>query len=291
MAFQVSPGVNVAEIDLTTRVPVFSVSDGGFVGKFTWGPIDTVTLVSNEDDLVNEFGKPNANNFKDFFTCSNFLSYSDKLRVGEWVMAVGSPFSENLSHTVTTGIVSALGRSNIMNSQSYEDFIQTDAAINPGNSGGPLLNSSGQIIGVNTAIRSPSGASAGIGFAIPINTLKNIVPQLIEHGKVVRPVMGVELLSDYWTKRLGARGVAIFSVIEGLPAERAGMVGVRYDKQGKIHLGDVLIDINGALVSDEDTLLEQLEKFEPGDTIQVTTTRNEKIKRYQLTLAAPNPGN
>ena len=154
-----------------------------------------------------------------------------------------------------------------------------------------MLNSSGQIIGVNTAIRSPSGASAGIGFAIPINTLKNIVPQLIEHGKVVRPVMGVELLSDYWTKRLGARGVAIFSVIEGLPAESAGMVGVRYDKQGKIHLGDVLIDINGALVSDEDTLLEQLEKFEPGDTIQVTTTRNEKIKRYQLTLAAPNPGN
>ena len=126
---------------------------------------------------------------------------------------------------------------------------------------------------------------------VGINTLKNIVPQLIEHGKVVRPVMGVELLSDYWTKRLGARGVAIFSVIEGLPAERAGMVGVRYDKQGKIHLGDVLIDINGALVSDEDTLLEQLEKFEPGDTIQVTTTRNEKIKRYQLTLAAPNPGN
>ena len=77
----VSPGVNVAEIDLTTRVPVFSVSDGGFVGKFTWGPINTVTLVSNEDDLVNEFGKPNANNYKDFFTCSNFLSYSDKLRV------------------------------------------------------------------------------------------------------------------------------------------------------------------------------------------------------------------
>tara|TARA_A100001011_G_scaffold149558_1_gene157797 strand:+ start:1037 stop:2176 length:1140 start_codon:yes stop_codon:yes gene_type:complete len=218
------------------------------------------------------------------------LGDSSALAVGRKVLAIGNPFG--LDSTLTVGVVSALGREiKSLNQRTIRDVIQTDAAINPGNSGGPLLNSSGQIIGVNTAIRSPSGASAGIGFAIPINTLKNIVPQLIEHGKVVRPVMGVELLSDYWTKRLGARGVAIFSVIEGLPAERAGMVGVRYDKQGKIHLGDVLIDINGALVSDEDTLLEQLEKFEPGDKIEVTTTRNEKIKRYQLTLDAPNPGN
>ena len=218
------------------------------------------------------------------------LGDSSALAVGRKVLAIGNPFG--LDSTLTVGVVSALGREiKSLNQRTIRDVIQTDAAINPGNSGGPLLNSSGQIIGVNTAIRSPTGASAGIGFAIPINTLKNIVPQLIEHGKVVRPVMGVELLSDYWTKRLGARGVAIFSVIEGLPAERAGMVGVRYDKQGKIHLGDVLIDINGELVSDEDTLLEQLEKFEPGDKIQVTTTRKDKIKRYQLILAAPNPGN
>ena len=137
------------------------------------------------------------------------LGDSSALAVGRKVLAIGNPFG--LDSTLTVGVVSALGREiKSLNQRTIRDVIQTDAAINPGNSGGPLLNSSGQIIGVNTAIRSPSGASAGIGFAIPINTLKNIVPQLIEHGKVVRPVMGVELLSDYWTKSLGARGVAIF---------------------------------------------------------------------------------
>ncbi|MBA57716.1 MAG: 2-alkenal reductase [Gammaproteobacteria bacterium] len=214
------------------------------------------------------------------------LGDSSSLAVGRKVLAIGNPFG--LDSTLTVGVVSALGREiKSLNQRTIQNVIQTDAAINPGNSGGPLLNSSGQIIGVNTAIRSPSGASAGIGFAIPINTLKSIVPQLIEHGKLIRPVLGIEPLSDYWTKKLGATGVAIFSVIDGMPAKRAGMVGIRYDRQGKIHLGDVIIDINGALISSQDSLLTQMEQFKPGQKITVTAVRDKEVREYELELAAP----
>ena len=121
------------------------------------------------------------------------LGNSDDVRVGEWVMAVGSPFSENLSHTVTTGIVSALGRSNIMNSQSYEDFIQTDAAINPGNSGGALLNMDGELVGINTAIATGGyeRSNRGVGFAIPSNMADRIMTDLIAKGYVTRAWLGV----------------------------------------------------------------------------------------------------
>ncbi len=135
---------------------------------------------------------------------------SDELRVGEWVMAVGSPFSENLSHTVTTGIVSAIGRSNILDSGSYEDFIQTDAAINPGNSGGALLNSSGDLIGINTAIYSNGyfdRGNQGVGFAIPSNMVKKVMSDLINYGKVVRSYIGVQIqpIDDTSAKALGLK--------------------------------------------------------------------------------------
>ena len=214
------------------------------------------------------------------------LGDSTSLAVGRKVLAIGNPFA--LDTTLTVGVVSALGREiKSITNRTIKNVIQTDAAINPGNSGGPLLNSNGQLVGVNTAIYSPTGASAGIGFAIPVNAVKVIVPQLIEHGKLIRPVLGIETLTDYWTRRLRVKGVAILSVREGLPAAKAGMIGVREDRRGKIHLGDVIIAINGQNVINEDSLLNQLEQFSPGDNVKVTTLKDEKIHNYNVQLVAP----
>ena len=214
------------------------------------------------------------------------LGDSASLAVGRKVLAIGNPFA--LDTTLTVGVVSALNREiKSITNRTIKNVIQTDAAINPGNSGGPLLNSNGQLVGVNTAIYSPSGASAGIGFAIPVNAVKVIIPQLIEHGKLIRPVLGIETLTDYWTRRLRVKGVAILSVREGLPAAKAGLVGVREDRRGKIHLGDVIIAINGQNVINEDSLLNQLEQFSPGDVIKVTTLKDEKIHNYNVQLVAP----
>ena len=215
------------------------------------------------------------------------LGDSASLAVGRKVLAIGNPFA--LDTTLTVGVVSALGREiKSLNNRTIKNVIQTDAAINPGNSGGPLLDSYGRLIGLNTAIYSPSGASAGIGFAIPVNTLKLIIPQLREHGKLFRPIIGIETLTDYWTRRLRVKGVAILSIREGLPADKAGMVGVREDRRGNIHLGDVIIAINGENVTNEDSLLSQLEKYEPGNTITITTLRDDEIQNYDVTLMAPD---
>ncbi|MFT4677335.1 MAG: S1-C subfamily serine protease [Patiriisocius sp.] len=214
------------------------------------------------------------------------LGNSENLAVGRKVLAIGNPFA--LDTSLSVGVVSALGREiKSVSNRTIKNVIQTDAAINPGNSGGPLLNSMGQLVGVNTAIYSPSGASAGIGFAIPINTIKKIIPQLIEHGTLYRPVLGIETLTDYWAKRLKVKGIAILTVREGLPADIAGMVGVREDSRGNIHLGDVIIAVAGEPVTNEDSLLSLLERFKPGDTIDVTTLKDEEIQNYQVTLSAP----
>jgi len=214
------------------------------------------------------------------------LGDSNDLSVGRKVLAIGNPFA--LDTTLTVGVVSALGREiKAANNRTIKDVIQTDAAINPGNSGGPLLNSSGQLVGVNTAIFSPSGASAGIGFAIPVNTVKKLIPQLQTYGKLYRPVLGIETLTDNWAKRLGVKGIAILSVKPGLAADRAGLVGVREDNRSQIHLGDVIVAINDEPMTNEDSLLTALEKFAPGDTVKVTTLKDEKILEYELTLTAP----
>ncbi len=214
------------------------------------------------------------------------LGDSASLAVGRKVLAIGNPFA--LDTTLTVGVVSALGREiKSITNRTIKNVIQTDAAINPGNSGGPLLNSHGKLVGVNTAIYSPSGASAGIGFAIPVNTVKKIVPQLIEHGRLIRPVLGIETLTDYWTRRLRVKGVAILAVREGLPADLAGMVGVREDRGGNIHLGDVIIAINGESVTNEDSLLTQLEQYKPGDVVEVTTLKDDEIHNYDVTLVGP----
>ena len=209
---------------------------------------------------------------------------SSELSVGRKVMAIGNPFG--LDTTLTVGVVSALDREiQSPSNRTIRGVIQTDAAINPGNSGGPLLNSMGQLVGVNTAIYSPSGGSAGIGFAIPVNTVSEVVPQLIAFGKIMRPVLGVELASDRWLRRYRVEGVPIVRTFRGFPADNAGMVGARRGSRGEIILGDVITEIEGERVANNDEFLSAMEKHRVGDTIDVVTTREGVEKRYSVELS------
>ncbi|WP_438984555.1 S1C family serine protease [Aequoribacter sp.] len=211
------------------------------------------------------------------------LGDSSELQVGRKVLAIGNPFG--LDTTLTTGIVSALGREiKAPSNRTIRGVIQTDAAINPGNSGGPLLNSMGQLIGVNTAIYSPSGASAGIGFAIPVNTVAEVVPQLISYGRVLRPVLGVELASDNWIRRYNIPGVPIVRLFPGLPADQAGMRGAYRNYRGDIALGDIITHINGERVRNNDEYYTQLERYQAGDTVTVTTLLGKEEREYEVRL-------
>ena len=212
------------------------------------------------------------------------LGNSSELSVGRKVMAIGNPFG--LDTTLTVGVVSALDREiQSPSNRTIRGVIQTDAAINPGNSGGPLLNSLGQLVGVNTAIYSPSGGSAGIGFAIPVNTVIEVVPQLIAFGKIMRPVLGVELASDRWLRRYRVEGVPIVRTYRGSPAENAGMVGARRGSRGEIILGDVITEIDSERVANNDEFLSAMEKHHVGDTIDIVTTREGKEKRFSVELS------
>jgi S1-C subfamily serine protease len=211
------------------------------------------------------------------------LGDSSELSVGRKVLAIGNPFG--LDTTLTTGIVSALGREiKAPGNRTIRGVIQTDAAINPGNSGGPLLNSMGQLVGVNTAIYSPSGASAGIGFAIPVNTVKDVVPQLIAYGRVLRPIIGVELASDRWIQRNGIRGVPVVHAYPGLPAYEAGMRGARRISYREIELGDVITHVGDREVRSNDDYLSALERHEPGDRVEIRTRVGDREKRYRVKL-------
>jgi S1-C subfamily serine protease len=211
---------------------------------------------------------------------------SSELEVGRKVLAIGNPFG--LDTTLTTGVVSALGREiDAPNNRRIRNVIQTDAAINPGNSGGPLLNSLGQLVGVNTAIYSPSGASAGIGFAIPVNTVKEVVPQLISFGRLYRPVIGIELASDQWARRYGIKGVPVVRAFRGLPAAEAGMIGAWKNRRGEIVLGDIIIAIDGKTITSNDDYLSTMEKKKPGDEIVLTSQLNNQLREYRLILIEP----
>jgi S1-C subfamily serine protease len=210
---------------------------------------------------------------------------SRHLRVGQFTMAIGNPFG--LDQTLTTGVVSALEREmESISGRKIYGVVQTDAAINPGNSGGPLLDSSGRLIGVNTAIRSPSGSSAGIGFAVPVDTVSRVVPQLIAHGRVARPGLGVFLASATMSKRLGAEGAVIRDVQPGSPADRAGLGGLRMERSGRARLGDVIVSIDGAPVRDPNDLLKALDSRDVGDTIVVGVTRDGATREVRIALAA-----
>lgn len=208
---------------------------------------------------------------------------SSNLLVGQSVYAIGNPFG--LDQTLTTGIISALGREiQSVAGIPIRGAIQTDAAINPGNSGGPLLNSSGQLIGVNTAIYSPSGASAGIGFSIPVDVVKWVVPELIAHGKIMRPTLGVELATDQTTARLNLSGALILDVIKGSGAEQAGLQPTYRDRNGRIRLGDAIVAINGDKVESGKDLVLILEKYKPGDVVKVKLLRSDEEVEVDLVL-------
>lgn len=214
------------------------------------------------------------------------LGDSSTLSVGRKVLAIGNPFG--LDATLTTGVVSALGREiESPNQRKISNVIQTDAAINPGNSGGPLLNSRGELIGVNTMIYSPSGASAGIGFAIPVNTVREVVPELITHGRIVRPIIGVALAPEHWAHQRGIQGVPILRVEPQSPAARAGLEGAMRNSWGQIILGDVIVGLNKQATPNNDQLMSALEKYKAGDKVTLHLVRDGKVIKKGLVLAAP----
>ena len=205
------------------------------------------------------------------------IGRSDSLLVGQKVIAIGNPFG--LDRTLTTGVISALGREFPTNEGFViEDVIQTDASINPGNSGGPLLESHGRAIGVNTAIFSPSGASAGIGFAIPIDTVARIVPQLIRYGKVRRAGLGVSVLPDHFARSWGVEGVIVREVVAGSGAARAGMRSLGIDRRGTIVSADIIQSVAGKRIRSYAELSNALDKRTPGELVAVEVLRDGKTK-------------
>jgi S1-C subfamily serine protease len=220
---------------------------------------------------------------KDFNLGPIALANSSELRVGQKAIAIGSPFG--LDHSVTEGIVSALGRAmpgyaNV----TIRDMVQTDAPINPGNSGGPLLDSRGSLMGMNTAIFSKSGSSAGIGFAVPSNTIARIVNQIIKFGRVRQPGLGISTLSDGVAARLGIEGVIIMDVVDGGPADKAGMRGTARTANGELILGDVITKIGDTRIRSFDDLYNTLDEQKIGDIVEVTFRRGGKAQRAKMQL-------
>jgi S1-C subfamily serine protease len=211
---------------------------------------------------------------------------SKDLKVGQSVYAIGNPFG--LDQTLTTGVVSALDRSlTAENDTTIDHLIQTDAAINPGNSGGPLLDSAGRLIGINTAIYSPSGAYAGIGFAVPVDTVNRVVPELIAKGRYTRPQLGVEIndeISRVVLKRLDLEGLLILKVSEGSIAESIGLRGTQVDAEGDIILGDVLLSVGGTPVHNSNDLLSRLDDYQHGESVTITIWRNGNTQRIEIVL-------
>lgn len=214
------------------------------------------------------------------------LGTSDDLQVGQSVYAIGNPFG--LDQTLTTGIVSALGREiESVSGIPIRDVIQTDAAINPGNSGGPLLNSSGALIGVNTAIYSPSGASAGIGFSIPVDVVNWVVPELITYGRLKRPSLGIEPAKQHIVQRLGIKGALVIDVIEGSGAARAGVRPTFRDRYGAIQLGDIIIGINDEKIENNNDMVLALEQYQEGDIVLLKVLRDQDEFEIEVKLDPP----
>lgn len=215
------------------------------------------------------------------------IGRSSDLKVGQTVLAIGNPFG--LDHTLTTGVISGLDREiRSPTKHPIQGVIQTDAAINPGNSGGPLLDSRGRLIGMNTAIFSPSGAYAGIGFAVPIDTIGRMVPELLKFGKVTKPGLGVSIASAAVTRRLNIDGVLILDLVKNGPAEKAGMRPTRRDGVGHILLGDILVRIDEQRLKDVDDLFRYLDRKKVGDKVTVEYLRDNQLKTAEVVLERVN---
>ena len=213
------------------------------------------------------------------------IGQSANLQVGQRVFAIGNPFG--LDQTLTTGIISALGREiNGVSGRKISGVIQTDAAINPGNSGGPLLDSAGRLIGVNTAIFSPSGSNAGIGFAVPVDTVNRVVPQLLRHGRVIRPGLGIHVADRRTAERFGVRGVLIIRVQKGSAAEGAGLRGTGRNREGRLVLGDVIVGVGERSITSLNDLLDALDAHKVGDVVEVRLMREGSEMSVSVKLQA-----
>ncbi|CAH1420665.1 unnamed protein product [Lactuca virosa] len=212
------------------------------------------------------------------------VGVSADLLVGQKVFAIGNPFG--LDHTLTTGVISGLRReiSSAATGRPIQDVIQTDAAINPGNSGGPLLDSSGNLIGINTAIYSPSGASSGVGFSIPVDTVGGIVDQLVQFGKVTRPILGIKFAPDQSVEQLGVSGVLVLDAPPNGPAGKAGLLSTKRDTYGRLILGDIITSVNGKKVSNGSDLYRILDQCKVGETVSVEVLRGDHVEKIPVIL-------
>jgi S1-C subfamily serine protease len=212
---------------------------------------------------------------------------SETLKVGQKVLAIGNPFG--LDHTLTTGVISGLDREiQAMTGRPIAGAIQTDAAINPGNSGGPLLDSQGNLIGINTAIVSPSGAYAGVGFAVPVDIVSRLVPEILEHGKVTRPGLGVQVASSNLATRLDIEGALVLTVVPGSPAEKMGLRPTMRDNTGRLVLGDILMRLGDQRLTNAEDLFKAMDLHKVGDTVPVEFLRDGKVETLEITLERIN---
>ena len=293
-------------MDVWTR-NIFSVPSGTGSG-FIWDDLGhiitnfhvikgaseaTVRLANGRDHRASLVGASPAHDIAVLKISTGFqrptpvpLGSSSDLKVGQKVFAIGNPFG--LDWTLTTGIVSALDRSlPSSDGRIIDNLIQTDAAINPGNSGGPLLDSAGRLIGINTAIYSPSGASVGIGFAVPVDTVNRVVPQLISRGKYIRPAMGItvdEKLNNRLTERLKTKGVVILSISPGSAAEAAGLQGATITPEGNVIANDIIIAVEGKPIDSVEKLLARIDSYKVGDTVKITVLRKGETVEVPVTL-------
>jgi S1-C subfamily serine protease len=270
--------------DLGHIVTNFHVIQGGNAARVTLSdqtsyPAELAGAFPDRDLAVLRIGAPKAK------LPPIPVGTSRDLIVGQRVYAIGNPFG--LDQTLTTGIVSALNREiESTNERIIRGVIQTDAAINPGNSGGPLLDSAGRLIGVNAQIASPSGASAGIGFAIPVDEVNRVVPRLIRDGKVVRPALGIVALPGTVNEALKLpKGVGIVQITAGGPAAKGGLQPFKRADDGGVMQGDVITAIDDEAVATLDDLLTQLERHNPGDSVTLTLWRAGKTRKQAVQLA------
>ena len=216
------------------------------------------------------------------------LDPKEVLEVGQKTIAIGNPFG--LDHTLTTGVISALGRQVVgVGGVTIRDMIQTDAAINPGNSGGPLLDSSGNLIGMNTMIFSKTGSSAGIGFAVPSRVIARVVPQIIATGHAEELGFGIEIDPNQRAeRRLGLKGVIVLGVVRGSPADAVGLRGIALTAEG-VALGDVVVGIGKSPVGSYDDFYNALDEHRAGDAVDVKILRAGQVVTARVTLIAAGP--
>ncbi len=215
------------------------------------------------------------------------IGSSKDLQVGQYAFAIGSPFG--LDYSLSTGVISALGRKiDGIGGVKINDMIQTDAAINMGNSGGPLLNSSSNLIGMNTVIFSTSGSSAGLGFAVPVDTIKMVVPQLIKHGKIIRPGLGIGIVPDSMKRRIiqSSKGIIISYIDEKGGAAEAGLKGMTQDQHGRIYIGDVILSVDDQPVNNLDDIYQVIDKKKIGDLVDIIYRRDGKTLSAKIKLKA-----